>query len=358
MVCGMGRKQKNLLRTRYMTDIISRWKTGVYVSELNDKLEEYRKVAEISDEEHRAFVKEFKSQMYSIQIEEYKEELLHKRVRFKELPHYVRQDVPYVSVQKKLMKQINVWIAAENDTIYHAILAKYLNLLTHGSTPDELYNRVEDDTNNEAVQERLWDSIEEWERTLQDSQRPANELGRMAQDAQNIHTLAVSRQTNTMMDILAKVSVPSGQRTMAEILGVWSSIVKKEIVATVEMDMREWANKSYVVNEGDFLYRKTLRSVWAKIQLYPEAIRGELTRRLWEECSDAVGMCAQGHVSRLLNVFVGFDDAAVVEESFQDRMAAISRMDIDSQAKITEATRVMDAIHMDESERQPWLEAF
>jgi hypothetical protein len=337
-----------------MTDIISRWKEGVHRSALDKKFEEYREVGELTDAEYRAFIASVHDQMYNILVNEYQEDLRHGRAKLNDLRHFVRQDAPYLAVQKKVMMRIKEWVKVENDSIYDTLVEKYLNLLTHGATLDELYDRVDTDTSRLSVQDRLWDLIEEWERNMHEAQRPTNELGRMAQDAQNIHTLSVSRQTNTMMNILANVEVPPGQKTMTEILAEW----KSQDVRLVEQDMRSWASKSYVVDEGDFLYRKTLRSVWAKIKLYPAECQGELVQRLWEECSEAVGMCAQGHISRLLNIFVGFDDAAVIEESFQDKMAAISRMDISPKAKIEYATQVMDAIRMDVSERQPWLEAF
>ncbi len=352
---SMRRKQKNLLRTRYMTDLMSRWKLGASLSELEDKLAEYKKVGELNEEEERAFRTSFKDQMYATLVAEYQDYIRFRRAKLVDLRHYVKQDAPYPSVQKRLIQQINEWRRLEEDTLYTTILEQYQILLTNGATLDELHDRVEDDTLLPRVRDRLWDRIEEWERDRA-MLRPANELARMAKDAQNIHTLAVSRQTNTMMDHLAPVVVPAAQKTMKEILTAWETYSVDTHV--VEQDMRVWASKSYVVEKDDFLYRKTLRSVWAKIQTYPASSREELIRRLWEECSEAVGMCAQGHIGRLLNVFVGFDDTIRDDECFQDKMASIARMNIDSTKKIEEAIRIMDSIQMDVRDRQPWLDAF
>ena len=355
----MGRKQKTILRSRFLTDIVSRWKTGATVHELNDKLEEYSRVGEFTDEEHNAFVQSFHDRIYEILIEDYQADVRHKRATVYDLPSFVNQDVAYPSIRKRLRDQIRVWIRADRNLHYTMILEKYMVLLTHGTTFDELMDRVGEDTGDHRVRQKLWLQIAQWERVSREAERPANELGRMAQDAQNIHTLAVSRQTNTMLEQLAAITVPPGQKTMSEILGAWSCSLTNpsQVMATVERDMRMWAAKSYVVEEGDYLYRKTLRAVWAKIQLYPAAPKKELVRRLWEECSEAVGMCAQGHISRLLNVFMGFDEAFVAEESFQDRMASISKMDVGHEEKMQEATRIMDAMQMEDAARRPWLEA-
>ena len=355
-VAKMGRKQKTILRTRFLTDIVSRWKTGATIYEINDKLEEYTRVGGFTDEDHNAFVQSFHDRIYEILVEEYQADVRHKRATVYDLASFVNQDVVYPSIRARLRDQIRVWIKAERDLFYTLTLEKYMVLLMQGTTFDELMTRVGEDTNDHHVRRKLWRQIEQWERVSREAERPANELGRMAQDAQNIHTLAVSRQTNVMFEQLAAIAVPPGQKTMSEILGAWTAAGLE--ATTVERDMRSWAAKSYVVEEGDFLYRKTLRAVWAKIQTYPVAPKKELVRRLWEECSDAVGMCAQGHIGRLLNVFVGFDEAYVAEESFQDTMAAISKMDVGHETKIQEATRVMDAMHMEDAARQPWLEAF
>ena len=88
----------------------------------------------------------------------------------------------------------------------------------------------------------------------------------------------------------------------------------------------------------------------------------ELLKRLWEECYESVGMCAQGHLSRLANVMVGYDESirpsVSNREEFQTQMAEIAKKEDILENKIKEATLLMDTINMPQDERESWLEAF
>jgi len=73
-------------------------------------------------------------------------------------------------------------------------------------------------------------------------------------------------------------------------------------------------------------------------------------------------MCAQGHLTRLANVFVGFDATVnpvlSVKETLQNKMAEISMLDSHTAEKIEAATKVMDDLKLPMEEREVWLEAF
>ena len=81
-------------------------------------------------------------------------------------------------------------------------------------------------------------------------------------------------------------------------------------------------------------------------------------KRLYEECRDALGMCAQGHIARLTNVLVGFDAAFKAPVSLQDRMADIARQEITEEEKRAAATLVLAEYKVAEPEQAAWLEAF
>ena len=73
-------------------------------------------------------------------------------------------------------------------------------------------------------------------------------------------------------------------------------------------------------------------------------------------------MCAQGHLSRLANVMVGYDESirpsVSNREEFQTQMAEIAKKEDILENKIKEATLLMDTINMPQDERESWLEAF
>ena len=73
-------------------------------------------------------------------------------------------------------------------------------------------------------------------------------------------------------------------------------------------------------------------------------------------------MCCEGHISRVCNVLVGFDDAFAPPVPFgeilQNKMAAIYAMEIDTDKKVTLATDFFNEFAVPEVERSAWLEAF
>jgi fido (protein-threonine AMPylation protein) len=73
-------------------------------------------------------------------------------------------------------------------------------------------------------------------------------------------------------------------------------------------------------------------------------------------------MCAAGHITRLTNVLVGFDDKfkaqISIQEMFQNAMGTISAMDCATEEKQEMARKVMDDMKIPEEERAPWLDAF
>jgi hypothetical protein len=92
-----------------------------------------------------------------------------------------------------------------------------------------------------------------------------------------------------------------------------------------------------------------------------EEVRGELVKRLWEECVESLDMCCEGHISRLANVFVGFDSAfkspASPNEMLQAQIAEIAQMKLRLETKLAKANAVMDELKVPVEERAPWLEA-
>jgi hypothetical protein len=90
--------------------------------------------------------------------------------------------------------------------------------------------------------------------------------------------------------------------------------------------------------------------------------RSELYRRAWEECHESVGMCCEGHISRLCNVLVGFDEdfqpPVPFGEILQSKMAVIAGMDVSDEEKRKLANAFFDEHKTPQEERTAWLEAF
>lgn len=193
------------------------------------------------------------------------------------------------------------------------------------------------------------------------------ELGRIAADAQSVHTAPVSQQTNAGTEKLLAAVVPNTQQTEKAMMRAWMEMDKSHSVGwndllRVANDVNKWFHTASCRVHNDNLYRKMLRGLVATINRSDDEMRPELYKRLWEECREAAGMCCEGHISRLCNVMVGFDDAfqppVSLGELMQQKMAAIAALDVSDDEKRTQATAWFDEVGVPAAERAAWLDAF
>lgn len=183
-----------------------------------------------------------------------------------------------------------------------------------------------------------------------------DDLGAFARDTQSVHRAPVSEQTNRGLDILLGVAVSPEQKTMDEITAEWSA---RRHVRKVLRDMRMWYGRSMCREDGDWLYKRTLDGLWATIK--GSEHREELTKRLYEEAKDARKMCCDGHITRLVNVMVGFDDRfnppVPLSELVQQRMATIAGRDTSVEEKTLEAWIALEELKVPEGDRMAWIDA-
>ena len=214
-----------------------------------------------------------------------------------------------------------------------------------------------------APETRLLSFIDVWEKQYP-SAVVKTELKKFVEDRQNVHTRIISNQTDKSMKIIDLTLVPIGQKTIGEIVMAWmESGINWAEIEPVYKDMESWGKESTIYSVNDYLYRKTLRSLWALIKSYKNDTYNELLKRLWEECKDSVEMCGQGHITRLANVMVGFHEGFLTpkstKEEFQETISNIAANDnISIKEKTEQAIILMNSINMPEEERTAWLEAF
>jgi hypothetical protein len=190
------------------------------------------------------------------------------------------------------------------------------------------------------------------------------ELQRIATDSQSVHTTPVTVQTNKNVEILLAVPCPEGQRTIPEIRDIWSkmfAIPGRGVHDSQYADMQEWYDKRTCRATGDYLYRKVLDHLWAHIKrIDKHDLRRELYRRLQQETAESFKMCCEGHISRLANVMVGYDERfssqVSVGELLQQKMAIISRIE-NVDERFRQATALMAELNVPQEEAVPWLDA-
>jgi hypothetical protein len=183
---------------------------------------------------------------------------------------------------------------------------------------------------------------------------PKPALQQFAEDNQNVHRKVVTDNTNTQTDKLLEVTVPTEQDTLAEIRTLFGKSRK------VMSDMEHWYALTMCRKEADCLYKRTLDGLWAMIKASEH--KDELCKRLKEELTESVGMCCEGHLSRLCNVLVGFDDAftTVVSkgEMLQKKMAEIAGLDVTERTKKMRAKKILRELNIPVAQHADWLNAF
>jgi hypothetical protein len=188
----------------------------------------------------------------------------------------------------------------------------------------------------------------------------------IARDPQNVHTAAVSNQTNAALEkLIGAINPTKIMRTPDWFAARWlmKSYGRWTLTSMVVNDMYHWYNMSTCKTRNDFLYKNALDGLYLTVRKVTDReVQDELFKRTFEECYESVGMCCEGHISRLCNVLVGFDDAFVPQVPFgeilQNKMAAIYAMEIETTEKVKLATEFFNEFAVPEAERTAWLEAF
>ena len=209
--------------------------------------------------------------------------------------------------------------------------------------------------------------VRDWHQIHRPVFRADQREAQLAADSQNVHTREITQQMKDSINILLAVQVPPDQTgSVREMRVGWLEKGYSEYeVNMVYRDVVNWWNKDTIFSENDKLYRRILRGLWWTIKQYKADVRAELEKRLWEELRDGAipySVCTQGHVARISNVMIGFDDAFVppipVGEILQQKMAAIYGMDVEYDEQIRLAEAVLDELKIPADQHGTWLSAF
>ena len=196
---------------------------------------------------------------------------------------------------------------------------------------------------------------------------PVGVLGGLAADTQSVHREVVVKQTNTNTEILLAASEEAADDFDPESwVTTWWLLMPNRptfnIYYRVMQDIHFWYTRKTCKVASDWLYKRVFTGAVFKISAVEDRDRRyELAKRLWEECVESVDMCCEGHIGRLANVFVGFDEnfksPASPNEMLQTQLAEIAQLKLRPELKLAKAKTVMDELGIPEAERAPWLEA-
>lgn len=210
-------------------------------------------------------------------------------------------------------------------------------------------------------------AIAEWDRRRQPMFGANQREAQLASDPQNVHTHEITQQMKDAVNLLVAVQIPKTQtNTINEIQAAFVQ-QKRPIyeINKVMTDVQVWWKRPTIYNREDSLYKKCLRGLWWSIKQYQGEVREELEKRLWDELRDGAiphSVCTQGHMARLSNVMVGFDEAFVppvpVGEILQQKMAAIYGMEVGYEEQLRLATDVLVELKIPREQYAEWLSAF
>lgn len=198
---------------------------------------------------------------------------------------------------------------------------------------------------------------------------PAGTLAAFVADGQNVHTGVVSNQTHEGVKKLLAVPVKSGQsertakfaETLVD-LAVQLNWSTKQASTRILTDHKHWYATRTCRGTDDWLYKRVFDGLALTICRKSDmSLRDELLKRLFEEMKDSVGMCCDGHITRLVNVLAGFDDAFAPEltraEKTQNLFASLSAKECSLLEKVAEGLRGLRAFGVPEEEWEPWIDA-
>jgi len=198
---------------------------------------------------------------------------------------------------------------------------------------------------------------------------PAGTLAAFAADTQNVHTGVVSNQTHEGVKKLLAVPVPSGQadRTKAFVARLLkdcmvAKMVTQQVATRIYADFDHWYKVSTCRAQADWLYKRVFDGLILTIAANPNGgVKIELFKRLFEEMKDSLGMCCDGHITRLINVLAGFDEAFAPEKSVgektQELFAALASKECALLEKVAEGCLNLRKWGVPEDEWEPWIDA-
>lgn len=259
-------------------------------------------------------------------------------------------------------------IQRENShTLHNEIIAWALNE-NDGVTLDDMLRHIAQHHMNGRIRDREYGSLlvtlyrlsqireinnDFIDRNRRDREPPRSQLEALTRDNQNVHTSVVNNQTSSTLEKLLDIETEPQYKNFENEVGRTTETIP------VLSDIETWYNKRTCRNRNDHLYQRVFDGLWVTIT--KSAHKKELTQRLLEEAHDSLGMCCEGHISRLCNVLVGFDETVQPEisvgELLQQKMAAISGMDLSVEHKVGQAWTVFEELKIPMNDREAWIEA-
>lgn len=188
---------------------------------------------------------------------------------------------------------------------------------------------------------------------------PVNDLERFSKDKQNVHTTAAVKRTIDVANKLINLGLydSSSNNSLVNYIKVGKISQKAE-----ENLFEYYFSDASIYELVPSTFKLVFNGLWTYINNQDNETKAELRSRLDQELEDNVGTCAQGNLSRLVNVLSGYiekDDQSstpVYEVALSDLMANISK-EKNFSIRIQKTVALLEERKVSQEERESWIEA-
>jgi hypothetical protein len=189
-------------------------------------------------------------------------------------------------------------------------------------------------------------------------------LGRLSNDAQNVHTTIIVNYTTESVNAILNIERPDEYKKMHPIKDIFCEIIL-ECPFTINSLLQFTNRYLSVIYDDDIyglgpeIYQRVTDAIWYYIKQSPH--KEDLCKRFAEELRDSVGMCAQGNLSRLCNVLGGYLDTIKEQKSINeiigDKLSAISKNTTLSEfRRLQMAKQAFEEVRLPKEQWRVWLE--
>jgi len=178
-------------------------------------------------------------------------------------------------------------------------------------------------------------------------------LEKLSKDNQNVHTTPIVKAT---IEIAIKLMKLSEDIDFKED-DIEYMLKQLRISSKAKDNFKEYYfSENSIYDLPKQTYRKVMNGLWIYIQTHPKNTK-ELLKVLKEELEDNTGTCAQGNLSRIVNVLNGFDKNYEVkqEESLNDIMLKIAK-EKNISIRLDKAKKILKDRNIKGEEYIAWIE--
>jgi hypothetical protein len=208
--------------------------------------------------------------------------------------------------------------------------------------------------NNPGIIQRILQAIGIQGQEQAPQQAPQGELERFAKDNQNVHTSKMVEMVLETSKRLMKLS--KDKKENLDTMAYCFTRCKLSDKARQQMALMYYSDTS-IYNLKSPTYRLVMDGIWVYIDSQKEDLQKEIVERLAQELEDNIGMCAQGNLSRLVNVLSGYMPGVGFknEKSLQDQMVELQNVKDVSERK-SKALQLCKEFKQTKEETDAWLE--